>query len=239
MQELHFDPKINDVIEKVLKENLFLQKGENFLIATDYPSALDLKYRESEVLERIFNRNFLAKHIQKIAKERFSEVKTDLYAFPCQWVHYPEEIPNLLEKVSNYDVAYILTEFSISNIFWLQQKGRNLQTRIAFSPTCDETIFFPQGPLDIDNQQLEKEVMQTYAKFKNAKEVRLWNHIGTELVINLENSQLYYESGILDYPRKRANLPAGEVSVREMEVNGKFVIPAGWIEGLTGNLKLK
>jgi len=235
------DLKIQKVIAEVLKNNLALQDGEKFLIATDYPSSLDLKYKEPEILQRIFARNFLARFIQKIAKDKFPNVKTDFIAYRCPWVHYPEKIDNLVDMVKDYDVCYILSEFSVWNIFRSQDSNFIAKTRFAFSPSCDETIFRPHGPLDIDSNKLEKDVMRTYAKINKGKEARIWNHIGTNLEIKLSQnrSRYNYESGIINYPGKKSNLPAGEVLILNPDINGTYVVPAGWLEELKSNLVIE
>ena len=232
------DLKIQKVITGVLKTNLALQEGEKFLIATDYPSTLDLKYKEPEILQRMFARNFLARFIEKIAKDKFPGVKTDFITYPCPWMHYPENLENLCSIIKDYDVCYVLSEFSIWTVFSSQEVKLLKKTRVAFSPGCDETIFRPHGPLDINSNKLERDVMKTYAKINKGKQVKIWNHMGTNLEIDLTKNkyEYMYESGIVNYPGKKSNLPAGEVLILYPKISGTYVVPAGWIEGLKSNL---
>ncbi len=238
---IQLDPRINNVILKVLKENLFLQPGEKFLLVADYPSILDLKYRESKIIQRIFERDIMLKRIKQIAQNYFPEIQTDMFLFQCPWMHYPDKVEGLEEKLSEYDVALILTEFSITNLIIMLISDDKSNIRIATAPTCDQSIFLPEGPLDIsDNTALEKRVMLSYSKFKKAKTLRIWNHFGTDITISLGKAKFRYETGIIDYPKKMTNLPGGEVSIFNIkDINGKFVVPAGWIEGLNGNLVLE
>ena len=230
------NPSINKIIEKMLRVNLALVDGEKFLILSDYPSPKDMIDKPSDMIERILKRNLLAKQIAKIASEKFPNVHTDFFLFECKWKHYPTFDIDFIQKISQYDVIYVISEFSISDTMWLEYIERYAK-RAAFSPMSDETIFRDDGPLDINQSKLEEELLTIYAKIKKAEKCRIYNGIGTDIEINVDPNMTGYETGIVDIPGKGSNLPAGEISVGG-KLNGTYVVPRGWLEDLDTTLTL-
>ena len=230
------NPSINKTIEKMLRVNLALVDGEKFLILSDYPSSKDMIDKPSDMIARILKRNLLAKQIAKVASEKFPDVHTDFFLFDCKWKHYPTFDVDFIQKISQYDVIYVISEFSISDTMWLEYIER-YGKRAAFSPMSDETIFRADGPLDINQSKLEEELLTIYAQIKKAERCRIYNSVGTDIEIYANPNMIRYETGIVDIPGKGTNLPAGEISVNG-KLYGTYVVPRGWIEDLDTTLTL-
>lgn len=222
------DPKIDRIIIKMFQDYIDIQQGESVLVATDYPSKLDVKMRDLSVIERIYNRNILAKYIHQVAKQHFDNSEFDFLAFKCPWQHYPPIEDHLKEELSNCNILVLLTEFTHRNyVRPILETKQNI--RVVNSPMIDESVFMPSGPLDIDVDKMEREVMEVYVKFKQGSVAKVWTEKGTEITIDLTNVQIGYETGKVNYHGKVSNLPGGEVVLFRPKISGKATIPEGWI----------
>ncbi|MHA1258412.1 MAG: hypothetical protein ACTSSG_10495 [Candidatus Heimdallarchaeaceae archaeon] len=226
------------IIEKILRENLCIQEGEKLAIATDFPVQEDLLIRPSYILEEVIKRNFLAKKVYEISKKIFPEQEITFLTYPCPWEQFSILDKEIVRGFLENDIVFILSAFSISNNFMLEELERT-STRLATSPGIEETSFLPGGALDVDYQKLEKECMLLYNKCKNAKEIKIYTKYGTNLVIKPNHQRIFYESGIISYPGKFSNLPAGEVTMFLSNSEGEYVVPKGWIEGVQEDLILQ
>lgn len=237
MSVSYIDPDFKRIVKKILRENLAVQKKEKLLIASDYALPHEIKFGDIETIERIFNRLILVKKIFSVAKSELPETQVELLLYPCPWKHYSELPEDIKKQLARYDVIFVLSEFSItSEIFKMSQKKKNI--RAASSPLIEESSFAVNGPLDIDINELEAEVLAVYEKLINKKKCRIYNDLGTDIHIDMNHADFSYETGFITTPNTIKNLPAGEISFGNVTINGTFVTPKGWIEGLSEDLVL-
>ena len=226
------------VIQKMLKENLCIQENERMAIATDYASPKDMMIKPNEILERLIGRNFLARKIQEIAKESYPNNEVDLFCYPCPWEQYPILDEKIKHRLFNYDIVYVLSEFSIYKSFSTKELEK-YELRAAFSPGIESTLFLPKGPMDINFQKLESDAMTLYSRCKKADTIKIYTDLGTEIIVEPNPDHIRYEAGILSYPGKKSNIPPGEVTISKANINGTYSIPKGWIEGISAEVKLE
>ena len=234
----HIDSDMVPIIVNMLKNNLCIQENERMVIATDYASPKDMMMKPIESLERMIKRNFLARKIQEVAQENYSNNEIDLYCYLCPWEQYPELDEEIKKKLLSYDIIYVLSEFSIYKSFPVKELEKH-EIRAAFSPGVETTLFLPEGPLDIDFQKLERDAMTLYSKCKKAEKMKIYTDLGTEITVEPNPDHMRYETGILSYPGKKANFPSGEVTISRANINGIYSIPKGWIEGISAGIKLE
>lgn len=233
------DRRINPIIIKIFNDYFEIQPGERVLIASDYPSARDLKFQPINILEVMYKRVFLAKYIYNVAKEHFSENSFEFFAYPAPWVHYAQFSSDMIERFTSADILFALCHFSISHLFTKRQLDLLKRPfRAGISLIDDASTLLPNGPVDIDIEALETEAMTVYAKLVNAKEIRIFSGYGTDLKVIDNKKRIVFESGKINYHGKRANIPAGEVTVQSNLFEGKYVVPAGWITGIHSTLTL-
>ncbi|MHA1223985.1 MAG: hypothetical protein ACTSSG_04820 [Candidatus Heimdallarchaeaceae archaeon] len=231
-------PSFRKIIKKVLMVNLAIKEGEKLVLATEYPTNIDFKEKAITILEKVLNRIILVKSIYEIAKEELKQAKVDLFFYPSPWKHNSKLPENILKKFSQYDVLFILSEYSITaEIINLGKKYPKI--RAALSPFVDETIFDIDGPLNVDEQELEKEVLFLYKKLKEGKKCQIYNNMGTKLSIDLFEADVNYETGKIEKPGTIKNLPAGEVAIGHAKIDGTFVAPKGWLEGFTEDIEIQ
>ncbi len=234
----YLEADVVPIILKVFRDNLCLQENEKVIIATDYARPKDMMIKPIEILERIIQRNFLARRIQEIATENYPNNEIDLLCYPCPWEQYPsldEEVKNHLLK---YDLIYVISEFSIYKSFSLKELEKH-EIKAAFSPGIETTLFLPDGPMDVDFQKLERDAMTLYSKCKKAEKFKIYTDLGTEIIVEPNPKHIKYETGILSYPGKKTNIPPGEVTISRANINGVYSIPKGWIEGISAEVKLE
>ena len=230
-------PSTIQIIKKVLRENLNVQKGEKFLICTDFPSSEDIIEKDKETIEKMLKRVIQAKNIYSIAKEEYPDTEIELYIFPCLWKHYVDLPSEMISKIVNCDILYALTEYSLTSEV-IKLGKENPKLRAALSPASDESMFDKNGILDIDESNFEKEILTVHNKFSKGKNCRMYSSFGTDLEIEFDKSKFTYETGYIDKPGIIQNLPAGEVTFRNATINGVFVTPKGWLEELKDTLIL-
>ncbi|MCG3220083.1 MAG: hypothetical protein H7641_01780 [Candidatus Heimdallarchaeota archaeon] len=234
----YLEADVVPIILKVFRDNLCLQENEKVIIATDYARPKDMMIKPIEILERIIRRNFLARRIQEIAKENYPNNEIDLFCYPCPWEQYPSLDEEIKNHLLNYDLIYVISEFSIYKSFSSKELEKH-EIKAAFSPGIETTLFLPEGPMDIDFQKLEREAMTLYSICKKAEKIRIYTDLGTEIIVEPNPKHIKYESGILSYPGKKANIPPGEVTISRANINGVYSIPKGWIEGISAKVKLE
>ena len=194
--------------------------------------------KEHSTLFSVLKRNVLAKYIHKMTIKNFPDNEIDIYAYKCPWEHYPGNLAEVEEIIVNYDVVLVLTEFSIRNITHKLKETKKYNFRVAHSPLSDETIFYSDGPLDVDNEKLNMDTLLLYSKIKKADTIIIKNNNETHLEVIIDDKKIFYETSILDEPGKEINLPAGEIVLFQPNITGKFITPTAWIQGLSSPLTI-
>jgi leucyl aminopeptidase (aminopeptidase T) len=247
----------NQIIRKILKNNMGLKPNERCLVFTDL---LNEDVDENQKLRR--------SKLPLIAKAFFEEANSIAKAF---YFEYPslgspaseppfelweiafgksctKEFEYLKEKIlsktlsdeekiliesivkqknESVDVIIALPNYSTSHTFFRKLLTNTCGSRFASMPLFDENMLF--GPLNVDLEELKDNTLRVYEILKGAKVIKVSAKNGTQIEFNTEGREFLADYGLLDKPGSFGNLPAGEVFIAPNEgaTNGYFVAEFG------------
>ncbi|OSS42647.1 Leucyl aminopeptidase (aminopeptidase T) [Desulfurella amilsii] len=247
----------NQIIRKILKNNMGLKPNERCLVFTDL---LNEEVDEKQKLRR--------KKLPLIAKAFFEEASSIAKALyfeylslgspaneppfelweiafgkPCtkEFEHLKGKIlaktlsneekifieSAVKQKNESVDVVVALPNYSTSHTFFRKLLTNTCGARFASMPLFDEDMLF--GPLSIDLEGLKDNTLRVYEVVKGANIIKINAKNATQIEFNIEGREFLADYGLLDKPGSFGNLPAGEVFIapNEGKTNGYFVAEFG------------
>lgn len=110
-----------------------------------------------------------------------------------------ENLPAVIIAISYYSTSHTL----------FRKFSNYLGCRYASMPMVEKEMF--AGALNIDYNDLELKTLKLAEKVRLYKAVDIKNCLGTDLIVNFENSVIHCDTGNLKSKGSFGNLPAGEV----------------------------
>jgi len=221
---------IQESVIKILQDNMGLAAGENLLVMTDLPRLEDLRDKSVEHLQGMLERIMLARFIVEIASDQFSENPVTFYPFLATGGDGVELDKTVAERMLGYDVILGLTTYSLSHTD-ARVNACKQGARLASMPLFESRMLKPDGPLDVDSNQISLEAYHFAEYLTEAQQVIVRTPDGTDLKFSLEGRPGQVDDGIFaNASGKWGNLPAGEAYAVPVEGSGQgvLVVSAGW-----------
>ncbi|MHA1346714.1 MAG: hypothetical protein ACTSVO_12135 [Candidatus Heimdallarchaeaceae archaeon] len=241
----HANNDIKPIIKRLLDEAWQVKENEKILIISDYPSSDDFVEQPSELLEKMIERNLLAKSFYAVIKELIPN-ETEIYYMKPTYEHYKNPKDEILkEKINSSDLVFSLTEFSLTDTPIVTDPLLEKRLRHISAPLIPVEVFYPGGPCDIDFYEVERISTKIYNFVQNARTIEIFDIAGSHLRIEFNKPiQWIYECGFCQEKGMFSNLPAGEVTLDlpynqlDCNISGTLNIFPGWQEGQTQPLTL-
>ena len=236
---------ITPVVKKLLEEAWKVKEEERILIISDYPLPEDFIIKPSHIIEPMIERNLLAKRLFEIIKKLIPNPIT-LHLIEPTYEHYVDpQNEEMNKKISESDIVITLTEYSLTDIPALKEPLDSKKIRHISAPLVPEDIFYPDGPMDVDLEEIERNTTRLYSLIQGARKLELFDVAGSHLILEFKSPiDWLWESGFCTSPGMFSNLPAGEITLelpygqRDCSINGTLNIFPGWQEELTQLLTL-
>ena len=241
----HTHSDIKPVVKRLLTEAWQVRENEKILIISDYPTSEDFVKQPSELLEKMMERNLLAKSFYKTIGELIPN-KIELYYMKPTYEHYKNPEDDILkEKIHSSDLVFSLTEYSLTDTPIVTDPLEEKKLRHISAPSIPAEVFYRGGPCDIDFYEVERMTTKIYNFVQNARTIEIFDIAGSHLRIEFENPLVWlYESGFCQEKGMFSNLPAGEVTLellynqKDCNISGNLNIFPGWQEDQTQPLTL-
>lgn len=233
------------IVKRLLEEAWQVRENEKILIISDYPTSEDFVKQPSELLEKMMERNLLAKSFYETIKELIPN-KIELYFMKPTYEHYKNPVDDILkEKIHSSDLVFSLTEYSLTDTPIVTDPLEEKKLRHVSAPSIPAEVFYLGGPCDIDFYEVERITTKIYNFVQNARTIEIYDIAGSHLHIEFKNPiQWIYESGFCQERGMFSNLPAGEVTLelpynqQDCIISGHLNIFPGWQEDQTRPLTL-
>jgi aminopeptidase len=222
----------------MLRSNMGLNRGERVLFLTDVPAPANWGIPFNQV-EEIAERALMTRKIYEMMTAEFPDCPMDFLAFPATMQSGMEPPADVAAKLLEYDVAIIMTTFSLSHTNG-REKATEKGVRIASMPGIEDKMFEPGGPMGADYNAVEKDSNDWVAKLDGADQVHITTPYGTDLRFSIKDRVVFADIGLYRKKGEWGNLPAGESAAPPVEgtAQGRLVVPAGWYPDLTENMTL-
>jgi aminopeptidase len=220
---------IDEVIERIYKDSLGIQRGEYILlIADDYPENINDRKDLLKAFENIGSSldAKIKSYIYEHTKGHGQEPPIDLWC-ECFGEEFCKKLPfedikdkkvgieflnNLLsyihDKTKVPDVIIALSFFSTSHTLF-RKFSNMLGCRYASMPMIEKSMF--KTALNVDYKLLEKKTLEFKNKIVLYNMVHIGNEKGTDIIVNFKNAPISADTGNLRKAGSFGNLPAGEV----------------------------
>ncbi len=241
----HANNDIKPIVKRLLEEAWQVRDNEKILIISDYPTSEDFVKKPSELLEKMMERNLLAKRFSEIIRELIPN-DTELYFMEPTYEHYknPEDAI-LKKKIHSSDLVFSLTEYSLTDTPIVTDPLEEKKLRHVSAPAIPAEVFYSGGPCDVDFYEIEKMTTKVYNFVQNARTIEIYDIAGSHLHIEFNKPLPWiYECGFCQEKGMFSNLPAGEVTLelpynqQDCNITGNLNIFPGWQEDLTQPLTL-
>jgi leucyl aminopeptidase (aminopeptidase T) len=191
-----------DIAKRVLRSNLGLRSGENFLVITDT--------EKEEIGRALFEAglDMGAESVIMVMKPRTRNA---------------EEPPRIVaEAWKSADVFLAPTKYSLTHT----------QARKAATDSGARGATMPGITVDIFSRTLSIDYRETVIPLgsrllealRGARRIRVTSESGTDISFSVESREFHLDSGVFDKPGSWGNLPAGEVYVAPVEGTGEGVV---------------
>jgi aminopeptidase len=232
--------KIYESVAAMFRVNMGLQPGEKVLVVTDLPRPHDWQKRGTHWLATTSSRNVLARAVVDIAHQAFPDAVTDFLAFPATGSHGAEPPQAVAERIAAANVVIALTAYSLSHTD-ARLDATRAGARVASMPEFDTHMFYSEGPMAVDYQQVAADCLRFAQRLTQADRVQVRTPNGTDLSFRLGDRPGQVDTGLYDQPGTWGNLPAGEAYAIPLEGTGegKLVAPAGWYPHLEQDMILR
>ncbi len=194
--------KPEEVARRVLRVNLGLEPGEEFIVITDL---------EKEEIGRVLFKAGLelgAEAVLFVMKPRTRNAEEP-----------PRTIANAWMKA---DVFLAPTKYSLTHT-QARKRSTDAGARGATMPGITMDIFM--RTLSIDYKETVVKLGEKMLNaLRNAREIRITSPLGTDISFSIEGREVHLDSGIYDKPGSWGNLPAGEVYVAPVEGTGEGTV---------------
>ena len=224
----------------MFKANMGLQPGEKILVVSDPPALANWSSLDSAELERMVERCLLAKTVAEIAAEHFKQNPVDFYAYPAVARSGAEPEPELGRRMAAADVVIAITNRSLSHTDARQDACR-AGARIASMPGFAARMFFADGPMSADYQEVDRITQPVARRLSEAHEAVVRSPAGTDIRVRLDGRKAIADNGLFVHKGDFGNLPAGEGFIAPVEgsAEGQLVVEPGWARGLSEKMTLR
>jgi len=231
--------RIEGGVLNMLQVNLGVRPGEKVVVITDPPSLARWREVASPEVELALERGLLAKAVSEIAAEKLAGCQVEFYAYPMTARSGAEPVPEVGEKMKAADVVIAITNHSLSHTD-ARQKASEAGARIASMPGFLTRMFYPEGPMAADYQEVARRAKPMAELLTRAKTATVCSPGGTDLTFSLAGREGREDNGLLTAKGSFGNLPAGEAYIAPLEgtAEGKLVVEPGWARGLTEKMVL-
>ncbi len=244
---------IKPVVLKMVNDIWRWKKGERILIITDFPSADDFINRPITLIQGMLERNLLAKTIYDII---YDEITADVKIYFMSPTFQHNKDPNdevLKEEISEANIIFSLTEFSLSYVPLIDKVVREKRARHCSSPLLPVEVFYTNGPIDVDVTKIKKITNRLKKILLDANLIVIEDLSDSRIEIELdqryrgESYEWYFEEGLISELGITSNLPAGEIGIdffgtsvksKGYNINAKLNIFPGWLEELTSQMTM-
>ncbi|MBY9000324.1 MAG: hypothetical protein KGD64_05385 [Candidatus Heimdallarchaeota archaeon] len=241
----HTNSDIQPIVKRLLEEAWQVKENEKILIISDYPTSEDFANQSTELIEKMIERNLLAKSFYEIIRDLIPN-EAELYYMKPTFEHYKNPADELLKnKIHSSDIVFSLTEYSLTDTPIVTDPLNEKKLRHISAPLIPAEVFYPGGPCDVDFLHMEKLTTKVFNFLQRAKSIEISDISGSNLSIEFNKPMDWiYECGFCTESGMFSNLPAGEVTLElpynqtDCVVSGKLNIFPGWQEDLTRPLKL-
>ena len=222
----------------MLRSNMGLVNGERVLFLTDIPVPGDWAVPFAQV-EGIVERALMTKRFHEMMGDEFPGCPMDFLAFPATMQSGTEPAEVAARKMLEYDIAIIMTTFSLSHTN-ARQNASAKGVRIASMPGIEAHMFAPGGPMDVDYDAVERDGNAWVSRLTGSSAVHITTPHGTDLKFSIKGRDVFADNGLYRKKGQWGNLPAGEAAAPPVEgtAEGRLVVQAGWYPALTENMTL-
>lgn len=184
-------------------------------------------------------RALLARTVANIAADNLKACEVAFYAYPPVAQSGAEPGDEVAARMQAADVVIAITNRSLSHTD-ARVQACQAGARVASMPGFLTRMFYPDGPMAADSEEVARLSRAFAERLTNAKEAVIRSAAGTDLVLNLEGRDGLADHGLFTQPGDFGNLPAGEAYIAPVEGlgQGRLVVPAGWWHGLAEDMTL-
>jgi len=220
----------------MMRVNMGLRDGERTLIATDilgpgrWPD-----FTEAE-LEMILRRSFLARLTADIVTEAFPACRVGFYGFEATCQPGSEPPPAAAARFKDTDVLVAIVSFSLTHTE-ARRNACDAGARVASMPRFVPEMFYPGGPMAVDNRAIAVETKAIADAITAAEMITVRSPQGTDITFSVKGRNGQCDDGLYLRPGAWGNLPAGEAYAAPVEGigRGRIVVRKGWFPGLAGD----
>ncbi len=231
--------QIRQGVLDMLQVNMGLQEGEKLLVVTDLLTPLQWNSLEGTRLMLASERSMLAKMVAEIASESYPRCKVEFYLYPATGQDGAEPGEEMTRKMTQADVAIAITTYSLSHTD-ARQQACQAGARIASMPSFEPQMFYPEGPMAVDYQQVAKDTKVIAELLTTAQKAIVRSREGTNLSFSLAGRPGQADDGIYTTKGAWGNLPGGEAYSVPVEgtAQGRVVVPKGGSVDITEEMTL-
>ena len=231
--------KIEKGVINMFKINMAIKSGEKILVLTDIPT---LKEWQIESREKIFDatrRSMLAKTVYEIATETLLDCDASFFPYSSTGRSGAEPNVEVAEVMKKADVIIAITNHSLTHTN-AREDGCRSGARIASMPGFIPEMFYPNGPMTPDYNEIVKETRRLSELLTKAVKATIRSKEGTDITFSLKGRRGFASTGILRNKGDWGNLPSGEAYIAPVEgtASGRVVVVKGWCPNLRENMLL-
>lgn len=222
----------------MMKVNMGVKAGERVLFVSDVPIPEDWS-KPFPLLAAVSELALMTRRISEMMAQEFPGCIVDFLVFPATYQHGAEPPVVVVEAILEYDVAFLMTNYSLSHTA-ARQAGTDKGVRIASMPGVEAYMFADDGPMNADYEVDNADCVAWAEKLTQGKQVHITTPYGTDLKFTIEGRTGGVDNGLYCNTGDWGNLPAGEAYVSPIEgsAEGVLVVPAGWYPKLKETMTL-
>jgi leucyl aminopeptidase (aminopeptidase T) len=221
--------EVEHAILKMLKVNMGLKAGERLLAVTDVPNFDQWEAGKQAFLVLMARRAVLARMVAEVAREKMAGVEVEFVPFPSTGRNAVEPPAAVSERMKAADVVVIITSFSLSHTDAREEACR-AGARAASMPRFIPEMFYPDGPMDADYNEIDRLTRRIAEVLTPARQVHVTCPAGTDITFGVEGRPGQVDAGIYTQPGSWGNLPSGEAYCTPLEgtAQGVIQVTPGW-----------
>jgi leucyl aminopeptidase (aminopeptidase T) len=230
---------IEPSVLNMFRVNMGLRDKEKVLVVTDPPLLPHWREDGIEEIAAMAERALLARTVADVAIDNFKGCEVGFFAYPPVARSGAEPGEEVAARMKAADVVIAITNRSLSHTD-ARVQACQAGARVASMPGFLTRMFYPDGPMAADSEEVAR-LSRAFAKrLTNAREARIRSASGTDLALSLEGREGLADHGLFTQPGDFGNLPAGEAYIAPVEGSGqgRLVVPAGWWRGLAEDMTL-
>jgi leucyl aminopeptidase (aminopeptidase T) len=231
--------RIESSVLNMFQVNLGLRDGEKVLVVTDPPLLPHWREGGTGEIAGMAERALLARTVADIATDNLKACEVDFYAYPPVAQSGAEPGDEVAARMAAADLVIAITNRSLSHTD-ARVNACQAGARVASMPGFLTRMFYPEGPMAADSEEVARLSKLFAERLTGAKEAVVRTASGTDLVLNLDGREGLADHGLFTQPGDFGNLPAGEAYIAPVEGlgQGRLVVPVGWWHGLTEDMAL-